>query len=325
MGTSSIGTGGDYTTISAWESDVQGDFVTATDGEVGELKAETFDERVVLSGATTSATYKWTLKPEAGAGHGGVPGAGAVCEDDTGSSWAPINLSDDHAEFFDLDIAADHSGGNEEGIYFLSGFGGHCDVKRCIVRGKDYHQDRGKGIAELGSGTVTCENCWFSNFRVCATTSAVTLLACTVIRQESDSAVAATGIRYSVAKNCCSFHHGPTSGHKDYLNLGTGSTNNASSDASGSTGLQNLTAADEFTDITDLAMDLSIKSGGDETLVDAGTDLSGTFTDDIAGNTRGATFDVGCFELIAAGGVPPAMLVHDGALGARLLNGGMIR
>jgi hypothetical protein len=55
-----------------------------------------------------------------------------------------------------------------------------------------------------------------------------------------------------------------------------------------------------FTNVTPGSEDLRI--GASSALKDAGYDLSGTFTTDILGNTRGATFDVGPFEYVASGG-----------------------
>lgn len=76
------------------------------------------------------------------------------------------------------------------------------------------------------------------------------------------------------------------------------STNNASDDTSVTTysiGTITTVSDSDFTDTS--TNDYSLPS--DSILVDEGYDLSGTFTTDITGGTRDATFDIGAFEYIA--------------------------
>jgi len=96
-----------------------------------------------------------------------------------------------------------------------------------------------------------------------------------------------------VFKNNASFDNG----HKDYYgseSTQNGGSNNASSDSTGNTGLQNLSSADQFVNITEGSEDLHLKSGSD--LIDAGTDLSSYFTDDIDGQSRTDAWDIGADE-----------------------------
>jgi hypothetical protein len=60
------------------------------------------------------------------------------------------------------------------------------------------------------------------------------------------------------------------------------------------------TWANVFVGHTSTPPNFNLKSGS--SLVDAGTDLSGTFTDDITGSTRSGSWDIGAFEYVAAGG-----------------------
>ena len=66
---------------------------------------------------------------------------------------------------------------------------------------------------------------------------------------------------------------------------------NGSSDASGNSGLQNLTSANLFTNVTAGSEDLHLKAGA--AAIDVGTDLSATFTTDIDGTTRSVPWDIG--------------------------------
>jgi hypothetical protein len=77
----------------------------------------------------------------------------------------------------------------------------------------------------------------------------------------------------------------------------------ASTDATGDdyAGTGNLTGQDSGDMFTDSANgDVTLKAGSN--LLNAGDDLSGTFTDDIIGTTRpqGAAYDIGAFEKSAS-------------------------
>jgi len=85
----------------------------------------------------------------------------------------------------------------------------------------------------------------------------------------------------------------------DY-NLGGSSvtfTNNGSSDLTGNVGFRSMVDTDLF---VDTASNYHLKAGA--AAIDVGTDLSGTFTDDIDGVTRSGTWDIGADEYVAAGG-----------------------
>ncbi len=79
----------------------------------------------------------------------------------------------------------------------------------------------------------------------------------------------------------------------------------ASSDGSASTATvaYSTSSGAYFTNVSDGSEDFHI--GTSSSLKDAGTDLSATFTDDINGNTRSGTWDIGADEYVS-GGEPPA-------------------
>jgi hypothetical protein len=80
----------------------------------------------------------------------------------------------------------------------------------------------------------------------------------------------------------------------------------ASSDTTGSTGLQSIAVnTTNFTNVTEGSENFDLPLGS--ALIDVGTDTSGdaaplNFTTDIVARTRGATWDIGAFEYVAAGG-----------------------
>lgn len=89
-------------------------------------------------------------------------------------------------------------------------------------------------------------------------------------------------------------------------------TTSASSDTTGTSGLQNISySTSNFTNVTSGSEDLHLVSGS--ALINAGTDLSATFTTDIDGDTRSGTWDIGADEYVSSGGSTPfGSIIGDG-------------
>ena len=316
MATSTIGTGQTYTTVKAWEAAKQGDFVTATEGQRGEMLAETFDEdQLQFSGSTTDATYKWTLTCASGAEHGGVAGDGAILYSNyTGSSWNTITIVDDYMEVLDIEVIADHS--NIRCIGSSTGSDGHIDIKRVLGHGGGTIDPSYCYNFNAGTGTVTVESCCgYNTQRGCygkTDTTKVTVLHCTFVEEQTDDSESGKpGCWLVTAKNTVCFHFGGLSGWADFNSINAGSTKCAADDATGTeSGLDNLTPENELTDLTDYAMDLHIAPGGTGTLIGAGATGLGVSTD-LAGNSFNTPPSIGCFELVAAGGATYAGYVQS--------------
>jgi hypothetical protein len=74
----------------------------------------------------------------------------------------------------------------------------------------------------------------------------------------------------------------------------------ASSDTSGTAGLQNIAySTANFTNVTSGSENFNLPTGS--ALIGAGTDLSSTFTNDITGATRSTPWDIGAFKYASAG------------------------
>lgn len=104
------------------------------------------------------------------------------------------------------------------------------------------------------------------------------------------------------ARNC---YAGGNTGADWSAAPGTAS-NNASEDGThGTTIAYSTSSGAYFTNITAGSQNFDI--GSSSSFIDAGYDLSGTFTTDILGNARGATFDIGPFEYqsAAVASLPP--------------------
>lgn len=105
------------------------------------------------------------------------------------------------------------------------------------------------------------------------------------------------------ARNC----YAGGNGGADWSAAPGTASNNASEDGThGSTVAYSTSSGAHFTNVTAGSQNFDI--GSSSSLRDAGFDLSGTFTTDILGQSRGATWDIGPFEYQAAGGggsIPP--------------------
>lgn len=278
--------GGDYTTMSAWEAGEQRDLVALDEQEVLECYNDWpggLVDNCTVAGWTTDSTRDITITVLAGHRHNGVLGDGFYMT--TASSWAACIRFEEVGTVEWID--ARHTGGQG---YGLRGSGSSLDIafKNCFAAGPH------GGFAALNSEHVLI-NCiaYDSGDGFTSSNYGKTLL------QNCGAFDCTTGfnfIHWATAQNCVAF--GNTTGFGSTGTWGYGGslvTHNASSDST-EPGVNPITTdivSGDFSDET--ANDWSV-SGAGSALYDAGYDLSAEFTDDIAGNARGATFDVGPFE-----------------------------
>jgi len=104
-------------------------------------------------------------------------------------------------------------------------------------------------------------------------------------------------VKNTVAEGLSAGGFAVTGGSPSITASNNASSDNTADDWGGSGHLVGLDPDDLFTDHDN--GDFTLKNGS--ALIDAGADLSGSFTDDIAGNTRpsGDAFDIGAFEYLA--------------------------
>lgn len=305
-----IGSGGDYTTLETWEASLTGTF---SENQIGALKNENFTPSGTwqFAGFTTATNARLIIRAataaEVGtsAKHNGLAGTGARIFKNNGGFWGAIHINDvniKHWEVHDLELYS--NGAANIGIQSATAFD-DAMISGCLT-----HDVGETGInlsTASGSGTVRVWNCIVWNASSLSSAGGITgastapdrveVYNCTVIKTQTDADNAATGIRYCIVKNCASLHWGPTNGHADFLNTGTGSNYNASSDTSspGANSLDNVVATNHFNSVGG-TWDLHLKSTS--TLIGAGTPLA-SVTTDIDGQTRDAvTPDIGADEFI---------------------------
>ena len=293
----------DHATLALWEAATDINLVSADTVEKALLFAtETHDtaNSLVFAGATTDSTRYREITANPGDETDGTPGSGAgITQDTSGQYCARIQ-----EDYFRLTSIFLNGTGVSNSAVLCTVDVQEMLIENCLIH--DIPTSR-RGVYLNVNPTnvaIRIRNCYFSNCEtgVLGNTSGRDKLVCdyvTVVRQETDANSATTGFRYCLCTNCAAFHFGPTSSHADYLNLDAGSSNNASHDTTGDSGLTSLVAADEFVSITDDAMDLHLQSGS--TLEGAGTPIAG-LTTDFDGDARHASApDVGADEYTASG------------------------
>lgn len=219
--------GRDYSVLATWEAATDNDLVTATTSEVLECYADaaTFDDFVVLDGATTNSSYFRIIRPAAGEGHNGTPSTGVHFS--ITSANHVVSIVEDNSCVQDIimtltmnDAATRHG---------ISLSGSSTKAIGCIVAAATNAGAGGSSAfsTQTGSGQLMV-NC----LAIGAKTDGFTLNSesytynCTAVSNTDDGfdANAAT----AVAKNCLSYGN---SGSDFEGTFAAGTTNNAAEDA----------------------------------------------------------------------------------------------
>ena len=256
-----------------------------------------------ISGYTTDSTRYITLtaasSSQVASGvsqrHTGTQGTGVVIEAASGVDMFSVNVRYTRIEWIEIDgndiVSASGIGTTGTGSYAL--------FKNLIIHNVTY------GIfAQSSSGNEEIRNCSIYKYvedAIHVISSSVKVYNCSLY----DSTGSGEGIQVesagsATAKNVIAMDNSP-----DFYSDGTLSLSNCmSTDASagnyGGTGnLPNQSALYQFVSISG-TIDLHLKNDSDA--INAGQDLSATFTDDIDGSTRSGTWDMGADE--SSGSVP---------------------
>ena len=320
--------GGDYTSLEACmnanEQDLTGDgwFTVEIDGTWSSADTTT----VTIHNYTTTSSDYINIYTTGDARHHGVFSTSHYYIDTGSTAGSQMNFADPTRNViidglqFQRDTATDSSTASQCINYPLGSISGTTvyTVKNCIF--KDITQwDDGTGvmtgiICGDSQAAVTIYNCVFFDFKRTSSTNIGvsigggvpvvklynnTFFNCSV---GINQGTAATVTIYNNIFNDCTvdLEHGSYTPTEDY-NL-TDLTN-AASDLDGANDVfeTSLTFNNEAGDDFHLA-------STDTAAIGAGTDLSGTFTDDIDGDTRSGTWDIGADEYVAAATAKPQVI-----------------
>lgn len=310
MATSTIGTGGTFSTIQAWEDAMA---ATLSAPEVGQLLNQTFSSSsalVTFAGTTTSPTNAITLTTAAGASFRDNANKLTNALRANASNGALVQLTGGYDNAITVSVAnvtfqglqVDCTTGPSRAINAASG--PSCTIDSCLLQARPAGSD---GVVNLSGTGGICRNSVLVNAGSGGggiPTQGGSILDCTIVRAAANAA-AGTGVARSYGDpliqgtaifGFSSATTGAVNASSDYnatdlSSLGTGypaTAHNLTSRAFGS----------QFQDTgsTLASADWRLKAGS--SLIDAGTAISG-ITTDVVGTTR-ATPDVGAWEVAAA-------------------------
>jgi len=304
-----IGTGGDYTTLQAWENACPANLVTADEIWEGQVKNQEFTASstlLTISGQTTDATRYIVLTTEAGASFADNANKltnalrynasnGAAIRQTTGYGGPALNVSTAYTRVSKLQFSAAQNIDTGMVVYAAN-----CTVDQVISLGRHC------GIA-IAASTTTLRNSLFistaaprnDSAAVFISSGSVTAYNCTGVCYSTSSPAGLSGAFLNsyatmLLRNCAGF------GFPYFTRITaiSGSSSNNGSDrtiAVGSGNQASLTYANQFENTATGTADFRLKSGA--TLIDTGADLSGSgITVDIVGTTRSVPYDIGAWE-----------------------------
>lgn len=281
--------GGDYTSLAGAEAGEQADLVSA-DVQL-DIECYAFEDttRCDFDGWTTDATrYIRVFTPTAERHNGAW---------DTSAYRLVVAANSGLATFEDyIRIEGLQLSASVTAPFFVGNGLGTSDVRvdSCLITG-------GQVGVRLGSGTINIRNtiifdCGGDGVLASFSGPTVNLDNCTI------AGCGAYGINNVLgtvaARNC--YADGVTDAYSGTITKTTCAHSSATVFAGSTASIPHST--DTFVNVTGGSEDYHLAAGSD--LIDAGTDLSGTFTTDIDGETRSGDWDIGADEFPAATGSP---------------------
>lgn len=312
---STIGTGGDYSTLQSWENDCPANLVTADQIWEGKLKNQEFTNTstpLTIAGQTTDATRYIILTTDIGASFSDNVNKltnplkynasnGAAIRQSAGYGGPAMSVSTAYTRVSKIQLSAPSgldsgstisgsnfrmddciSSGRHNGCVYTGASG---IFRNCLFISTASPRNDSGGITNTFSGNVTAYNC-----------TSVTYAASPAPLSAAFRNDYGTLLLY----NCAGF------GFSHFVknqSLSGSSTHNASDKTilAGSNNQASLIYADQFENITSGSHDYRVKIGA--TLTSNGTDLSGSgVTTDIVGTSRSVPYTIGAWQVVTSSG-----------------------
>lgn len=305
-----IGTGGDYTTIQAWEDACPANLVSSDQIWQGQLKNEVF-AAFAISGETTDSTRYIELKCETGASFRDNANVQTNALRYNSSNGAAISTNSNYYPAVDISgsIAFRLIGiqARNQGLSDAMRNGGNSTSYPSRIDGCIFETAGGSAgaIWAVGAGVVISNTLALTRAatptRIVRLNQGAVAVGCTFVATQgaasylTDDWYANADLTNCAAMNVSAITPDAVTATNCYTNMSSppsGWTNTAYSTSSGV----------KFQNITDGSHDYRIQSGS--SLIDAGTTSSTYGTPDIAGTSRpsGSSYDVGAWEYVSAGG-----------------------
>lgn len=312
--TSSIGTGGTYTTAQAWEDACPADLTAVDQIWRGEVKNETLSGATTIAGTTTDATRYLELTTQAGASFIDNIGSGALRYDTSygavlftsGGYISAITNQVDYTRISKLQLVSS--------LASSTAFGSaqRCTVDRCIMAAAGTGAGGALNVS-IAAGTAKFTNCLVYNdvsSAGCIVRAGGGFEAynCTfIVPSGRTAATYAFDGSYGACtiQNCAIFGATTVDEHANSTFTYTTCFTDSASPPTGVTQVAfDTSTGSGFAGITAGTLDARIKSTS--ALRNAGTTDATNAPTDIFGTARpqSALYDVGCFELVATSGIP---------------------
>jgi hypothetical protein len=293
--------GGDYTTLSAWESDKQG---TLTDIEVAEcydFGTSGLSDTLVVDGSTTAADKYFKITAASGQEATAVWSTGKFYLKSSSATYA-VQLNDPYSIVEKIQIHHNVTSSATAAFYVPK----EATIRYCFVRGSEAYTG---GVYAADPCSVyrnifwNCGKDYYGGIRG-ASSDAVDYHNNTVVHTGTPGSYA-PGMRSNDAANILAKNNAVFGYPDNYAFYGTfqgGCDYNATDDnddnAGGSNNLQSLTLSSQFNDPSN--GDFTLLTGAD--LKDAGANLGSPYDVDIDGDTVSGTWDIGADEYVSGGG-----------------------
>lgn len=276
--------GGDYSSLSAWEAGQQGDLTVSDTIQQADCYSFQDTTAVVIDGWTTSATQYVYVRTPSTERHDGKWNTAKYYLTGNNGGTAMLWVIEEYTRLEGLQVQ------NTGGLSVNLGAGSPSDqrITESIVRTS---AKAGPGIQ--CSNTSRVQNCvvYDASYGIYVASGTTSVFNTTIVTCNYGILNFATTVAKNVYVGNCSaveFYNGPTL---------TTCANSSATSYSGSTANVAFSTAN-FVNVTSGSEDLHLVSGS--ALKDAGTDLSATFTTDIDGQTRTGTWDIGADEYVVA-------------------------
>lgn len=310
MPTSTIGSTGDHLTVAAWEAATDND-LSGVGIEIGEIiEALSTTAVLTIAGATgLDSTHYRELTVNSAHRHAGVWDTGKQ-NFQVSSTNIVITIDEAFGRLSYIQAKNTHATNGGGGIFKIGNVTG-CQINQCLGW---YTAPAGTDDAAVfyvngaGATNFVIRNCigYAGRHGVYVSNASATG---GVIQNSTFVGNVVSGVKavVSVTMTLTNVYCGGNA-TRDYDQAGSANyayttvTCMASDTNSTESGLTNSIAysTSNFTNVTAGSVDVHLVTGS--ALIDAGTDLSGSFTVDIDGVARSGTWDVGADEFVAGGG-----------------------
>jgi len=290
--------GEDYNTFTLWEADKDGDLVTDTRQETGNLYNDQgdLDDTLTINDSITNATYYMMLSAPVGERHDGTDNGAATINPTTDTSAPIISIYDNYTRIQWLIIDGSSQSSGDDGI--RTGTNDTSDYT--YIMNNVIHHTRNSGIRILYDNRSEVYNnlvyeCAYSGFGDYSADD---------IHIHGNNTAADNGSMGWSFSRCITFYNNLSTGHTTDYRAGVycdDGTNNASSDA---------TAPEQGTYYDNVSVTYANSAADDYHLVAGDTDVidlafdrgDGLFDTDIDGrdrDTEGDTWDIGADEYVS--------------------------